>query len=163
MSQTMTASATYTTTDIEIVVRRVKADLLMIAESTGAWAQSTAQEYVHDVELLAKAGYISYVDVTLLSSGTEVNASRFNVNEDATGLTASRPGAMWPKVSDPKLRLVLGYTSAYTDEAKKSFAPKLKIGWVPSSDDISHTGLNSSGQRDYVSNSYGIQRKDWSK
>ena len=54
MSQTMTASATYTTTDIEIVVRRVKADLLMIAESTGGWTQSTAQEYVHDIELLAR-------------------------------------------------------------------------------------------------------------
>ena len=31
MSQTRTASATYTTTDIENVVRRVKADLAMIA------------------------------------------------------------------------------------------------------------------------------------
>ena len=43
MSQTRTASATYTTTDIENVVRRVKADLAMIADSTGAWTPQTGR------------------------------------------------------------------------------------------------------------------------
>ena len=37
MSATRTATATYTTVDIENVVRRMKADLAMIADSTGAW------------------------------------------------------------------------------------------------------------------------------
>ena len=35
MSQTRTATATYTVVDVENVVRRVKADLVMIADSTG--------------------------------------------------------------------------------------------------------------------------------
>lgn len=164
MTQSATVSATFTVTDIEKVVRRVKADFLMIAESTGGWTVTEAQNYVHDIELLTKEGYLSYADLTLLSDGAEVKASRFNVNEDASGLTGARPGdAMWPKVSNPKLRLVLGHTTAYTDDAKKRLAPKLKIGWTASYEDISHAKLTSSGQRDYVSNSYGIQRKDWSK
>ena len=56
MSQTRTASATYTTTDVENVVRRVKADLTMIADSTGAWTAQQAADYAHDIEVLAKAG-----------------------------------------------------------------------------------------------------------
>ena len=69
MSQTRTASAsaTYTVVDIENVVRRMKADLVMIADSTGAWTAAKAADYAHDVEVLAKAGYLEWVDVTLFS------------------------------------------------------------------------------------------------
>lgn len=63
MSQTRTGSATYTTTDIENVVLRVRADLAMIADSTGAWRPEKAADYVHDIEVLAKAGYLAWVDV----------------------------------------------------------------------------------------------------
>ena len=45
MSSTGTATATYTTVDIENVVRRVKADLVMIADSTGGWTAAKAAEY----------------------------------------------------------------------------------------------------------------------
>ncbi len=60
MAQTRTASATatYTVLDIEKVVRRVKADLVMIADSTGGWTPEEAQNYAHDVEVLATAGYL---------------------------------------------------------------------------------------------------------
>ena len=53
MSQTRTATATYTVVDIENVVRRLKADLVMIADSTGAWTAAKAADYAHDVEVLA--------------------------------------------------------------------------------------------------------------
>lgn len=80
MSQTRTASATYTFVDIENVVRRVRADLVMIADSTGAWTGANAADYAHDIEVLAKAGYLKYVDVTLQSNGAEVKAVRFDVD-----------------------------------------------------------------------------------
>ena len=41
-------------------------------------------------------------------------------------------------------------------------APKLKINWVPSTVDLSHSTLTSNANRDYVSNGYGMQRKDFS-
>ena len=87
MSQTRTASATYTTTDIENVVRRVKADLAMIADSTGGWRSQKAADYAHDVEVLAKAGYLAWVDVTLLQYGVELKAVRFDVDTDAGTLS----------------------------------------------------------------------------
>lgn len=102
MSQTATATATYTTTDIEKVVRRVTTDLVMIAESSGAITADKAGDYGYDIELLAKNGYLKNVDVTLLSAGVEKRAVRYEVNIASGSLTSSRPGGvMWPKVDLP--------------------------------------------------------------
>lgn len=162
MSQTRTASATYTIVDIENVARRVRADLVMIADSTGAWTAAKTADYAHDIELLAKAGYLKWVDVTLLSNGIEMKAVRFEVDTDEGSLTTSRPGGvLWPKVAGAHLRIVLSYTDAYTTAARAATRGKLKIGWVTSYDDTSHASLISSGGRNYASNAYGMQRKDW--
>ena len=71
MTLTRTVTATYTAVDIENVARRVKADLIMIADSTGVWTPAEAADYAHDIEELAKAGYLAWVDVTLFSYGVE--------------------------------------------------------------------------------------------
>ncbi|WP_316192535.1 MULTISPECIES: hypothetical protein [unclassified Bradyrhizobium] len=161
-TRTATASATYTVVDIENVVRRVKADLIMIADSTGAWTPAEAADYAYDIEVLAKAGYLAFVDVTLLSYGVEQKAVRFDVDTDAGSLTTSRPGGvLWPKVAGASLRMILGYTDAYTSAAREAMKGKLKIGWVTCYDDTSHASLTSSGNRNYVSNAYGMQRRDW--
>ncbi len=134
----------------------------MIANSTGAWTTEQAADFSHDVEVLAKAGYLSWVDVTLLSYGVEQKAVRFDVNTNAGSLTSSRPGGvLWPKVASPRLRIVLGYTDAYTSAAREATRGKLKIGWVPNCEDTHHASLTSSGGRDYASNTYGMKRKDW--
>ena len=57
--------------------------------------------------------------------------------------------------------MVLGYTEAYTSAVREATKGKLKIGWVPSYDDTSHASLPSSSGRNYASNAYGMQRKDW--
>jgi hypothetical protein len=162
MSQTRTASATYTTTDVENVVRRVKADLIMIADSSGGWTPQKAAEYAHDIEELAKAGYLAWVDVTLLSSEVEVKAARFHVDTDAGTLVTSRPGGvLWPRMPSPRLRIVIGYTADYTGPAREQMKRKLNINWTTNHEEIGHGALSSSGGRDYVSSNYGVQRKDW--
>jgi hypothetical protein len=161
---TATGSATYTTVDVENVVRRLKADLTMIASSTGAWTEKEAGEYAHDIEALAKKDYLASVDVTLLNGTTEVAAVRYDVNTNAGGLSGSRPGGvMWPKISGAELRVTIWYTAAYDAAARQSMTGKLKISWGPSSADTSHATLNGSGGRDYASNAYGFNRKDWTK
>lgn len=159
---TTTNTATYTTVDIENVVRRVKADLVMIADSTGAWTADKAADYAHDIEILAKNGYLSWVDVTLLSAGTEIKAVRFDVDTDSGALTSSRPGGvLWSRVMFPHLRMVIGYTNAYNDEARRAMSGKLRIPWTTSFDDTTHSSLNGDIGRNYTSNSYGMMRKDW--
>ena len=164
MSATSTITETYSITDIEIVIRRVTADLIMIATSTGGWTEAQAREYAHDVELLAKKGYLKWVDVTLLIDGIEQKATRFKVNTESGHLVMSRPGGvLWPRLSNPDLRIILSYTSNYTPEAKERLKSQLKINWTPTSVDTGHHQLIASLGRDYASNGYGIQRKDFSK
>jgi hypothetical protein len=162
MSQTGTKSATYSIADIEAVATSVRADLMMIADSTGGWTPEKARDYAHDIEELAKAGYLKHADVTLFDGASEIRATRFIPNANASGWTPSRPGGVrWPKVTNPRLRIILSYTDSYTDAARAGIKSKLKIGWVPTSEDTSHVGLSAKGGRDYVSNSYGVQRTDW--
>ena len=41
----------------------------MIADSTGAWTAQQAADYAHDIEVLAKAGYLAWVDLTAVGWG----------------------------------------------------------------------------------------------
>lgn len=160
----MTYTYTYTTTDIEAVVRRFMADLVMIAQSSGALTEATAREYAHDVEELAKAGYLRAVDLTLFSGAIEVRATTYLVDADARSLTMSRPGGiLWPRIANARFRIVLKYTSDYNAAARASMRGRLRINWVPTTEDTSHASLMPSGGRDYVSNSWGMQRKDFAE
>jgi hypothetical protein len=160
---TTTRTATYTTVDVENVVRRVRADITMIADSTGAWTPQQAADYAHDIEVLAKKGYLAWVDVTLLSGGTEIKAVRFDVDTDAGSLATSRPGGvLWPKVPFAHLRIVICRTSAYDADAEREMRGKLRIGWTTTFDDTSHSSLPGCSGRNYTSNAYGMKRNDWS-
>ncbi|MBK0093641.1 MULTISPECIES: hypothetical protein [Erwiniaceae] len=163
MSQSFSSTESYTVADVQKVIRNVTADFLMIAESTKGVETERAKKWAHDVELLAINGYLKYVDITLLSGDSEIRAIRYEVNSDASELESSRPGGvMWPLVSNPDLRIVISYTDKYDSSARESLRNKLKISWGPSTADISHSSLNSGAGRDYASNGYGIQRKDYS-
>ena len=162
MSYAVTETETYTTTDIATVVRRFTADIVMIAQSSRAITEAKARDYAHDVELLAKEGYLKKVDLTLLSAGVEVRACQYVVNTAANDLTMVRPGGvMWPQVANAYLRIVISYTSDYDDAARERMKKKFKVGWSPTNADTSHVGLSRTGGRDYASNGWGLQRQDY--
>ena len=120
MSYAVTETETYTTTDIATVVRRFTADIVMIAQSSRAITEAKARDYAHDVELLAKEGYLKKVDLTLLSADVEVRACQYVVNTAANDLTMVRPGGvMWPQVANAYLRIVISYTSDYDGAARE--------------------------------------------
>lgn len=162
MSYAVTETETYTTTDIATVVRRFMADIVMIAQSSRAITEAKARDYAHDVELLAKEGYLKKVDLTLLSADVEVRACQYVVNTAANDLTMVRPGGvMWPQVANAYLRIVISYTSDYDDAARERMKKKFKVGWSPTNADTSHVGLSRTGRRDYASNGWGLQRQDY--
>jgi hypothetical protein len=163
MSSTATQTSTYTTTDIEAVVRRITADLLMIASSSGAVTEEKAREWGNDIEILAKNGYLNYVDLTLLSNGVEHKAARFYVNESGA-LANQRPGnARWPNLPNPRLRIVLSYNDNYDTQAREKISGKMKIRWTTNYEDIDHSQLTQNGGREYSSNGYGMERKDYTR
>ena len=159
-----TETSTYTVADVEVVVRSIRADLMMIAASTKAMSEKRAQDYAHDIELLAKKDYLISVDVTLLSPlGTEVKAATycFQTGDDAVG-TARPGGVRWPETPHGKIRIVLKTTETYKAETDKVDALPCKISWGPTSADTSHSNLSASGERGYSSNGFGANRKDYS-
>ena len=161
-TSTYTASETYTHTDIATVVKRFTADIVMIAQSSGAITEKEARDYAYDVEELSKNGYLKKVDLTLLNAGVEIRAAQYTVNTSSGDLTMSRPGGVrWPRVNSPYLRIVLYNTSKYDSAAKERMKKKLKNSWSPSSADTSHLSLKGSGNRDYAKNGWGMQRQDF--
>jgi len=161
---TVTTTESFTTTDVENVVRRFQADLRMFADSSGTMSQEKVGDYVHDVELLAKKGYLKSVDVTLLHLGAEKKAARYTVDTASGGIVSDRPGdARWPYLPSGRLRVVVSYTAAYDASARQALSSRLRIGWTKSYDDTSHAGLSGGGGRNYVSGAYGLKREDWSK
>lgn len=161
-TSTHTASNTYTYLDIATVVKRFTADIVMIAQSSAAISEDKARQYAHDVEELSKNGYLKKVDLTLFDGSTEVRATQYTVNEASGDLTMSRPGnAMWPRVGNPRLRIILSFNKSYNASAEEAMEKKLKINWSPTDDDTSHSSLKSSGNRDYAKNGWGMQRQDF--
>lgn len=162
-SYSSTTTNTYTVADVEKVVRSIKADLIMIAGSTKAMTIEKAEDYAHDIELLAKNNYLAKVDVTLVSAlKLEINAAIYEFqNEDAFG-TGRPGGVMWPYTSDGRIRIILSYTEKYRMEKENANKLSLKINWQPSYVDTSHSHLTSSGSRGYSSNGFGANRSDFS-
>ncbi len=162
MSYSATRTETYSTVDIENVFRRFTTDLRMIADSSGAMTRAEAEEYGHDVELLAKNDYLKFVDVTLFANGEEVKAVRYTVNTAAGDLTPSRPGGvLWPRLLGARLSVVVGPSRSFWSDSKVMNA--LKLSWVSTSQDISHSRLKSGADRSFVSSTYGVHRQDYSK
>ena len=162
MSYSTTKSQTYTDADVAKVVVSVRADLKMIASSSRGLTDKEVNDYADDIETLAKAGYLEWVDIALYDDGVEKQAVRYTTSADASGWTTNRPGGvLWPWVAEPEVQVVIRGTDAYTPEAKASMKPKLKNNWGPSSADTSHSSLNGTGGRNYASNSFGMARKDW--
>lgn len=164
MSTTYSATESYTVADVEAAFRRFRADIFMIADSTGAVTRDKADDYAHDAEYLARRKYLKAVDVTLLNGDEELRAVRYTINEAAGGLASSRPGGtLWPRVAGAWLRVVLSYTAAYTPEKKSATQDSLRFSWSPTSADTSHAGLNSLTGRNYTSNAFGLERSDFGK
>jgi len=163
MSSSYSSTTSYTFADIEKVLGNFRADLLMMADSSKAMTQDQARKYAHDVECLIKDGYLKKVDVTLSDFfGTELRAVTYDVDTEAGSLSGSRPGGVrWPHTPNGKIRVVIWYTAKYDDASRERMREKLEISWGPTSVDTSHSGLQSSSGRNYASNSFGMQRKDF--
>lgn len=165
MSGSYTKSSSYTIADIEKVVRRFSTDLLMIAESTNAITKDRAKSIAHDVECLIKNDYLKSIDITLLDAfGNELRAVKYHVKTDAGSLGCSRPGGvLWPKTPDGEIRIVVYYNTTYTESAKDAMRKNLELDWGTTFVDTSHSSLNIGTGRDYESNGFGMQRKDFTK
>jgi hypothetical protein len=161
-TSTKTTTHTYTTVDIENVIRRFTTDIMMIADSTKAITREHAKAYGHDIEVWAQRGFLKWVDVTLFDGSTEIKAVRYNVVTSSGDLAADKPGGvLWPKIENAHVRVFIQPTSEYFNADRSVFESKLELTWSDSSADINHSTLTAGGGRGYSSNGYGLTREDY--
>lgn len=159
---TATGTATYSAVDVENVFRRFRADILMIADSTGAITRQKAEDYAHDAEFLAARKFLTKIDVTLMVGQAEHRAAQYNVNESSSGVDSSRPGGvLWPRIPGASIRIIFHHTPTYTATQAEAAKGKLRISWGSTSVSTQHLSLTASGGRDYTSNAFGLNRKDF--
>ena len=162
-SYSSTYTSTYTVSDVEKVVRSIKADLIMIAGSTKAMTEDDAKKYAHDIELLAKNNYITTVDVTLMSSyESEVNAVKYLFQTENASGTERPGGVMWPYTPNGRIRIILSPSDSYHKETEKVKKLGLKISWGTTDENTNQSSLSASGERGYSSNGFGANRSDYS-
>ena len=162
MAYAGTITETYTETDIEIVIRRFRADLIMIAKSSGAITEDKARDYADDAEALAKDKCLDGVDITLLSGAQEIEAARYTVDTNTGNLAMERPGGvMWRHVPNAIFRIVLIVTENY-DKARLQNRLKIK-NWSPADADLRHLSLKPISERYYVSNGWTLRREDFKR
>lgn len=163
MTSSYTSSSTYTDTDVATVMRKFRADLRMMAESSGGMTLSEAEKHAADIELLAQHGCLEFVDVRLMSYGIEQKAVRYTINTQSAALQSTRPGdALWPRLTLPELKVVIRYINGGRD-TKNALQSKLNFTWSTTYDDISHSSLTGGTGRSYGSNGYGLDRQDYSR
>jgi hypothetical protein len=161
MSDTFTED--FTVIDVDRVLDQFAADLAMYADSTNLWTPAYAGKVAADVTAFAEAGYLAAVTVHLRDArGRDLRAATYEVNTNAVGLAATRPGgAMWPDTPGGTLDVVVSYTAEWRRlpaSRKESFRSDLQLGWGLCNTDTSFPGLVRTADRSYVSNGYGLNR-----
>ena len=141
MTQTRThrTTGTYTVVDIERVVRRVKADLVMIADSTGGWTpqgpelRTRCRAPRHG--RLSQARRCHPVKPRRRGEGHPLRGRHGCRRADRAADPAGCSGRRWP---GPSLRIILRYTADFTAAARAAIKSQLKINWSPTDVDTSH-------------------------
>jgi hypothetical protein len=159
---TGTATATFTDVDVYRVYSRLRADLQMIAESTGLWTEEWVDKLVYDLTLLAIKGYLERIEVYLKDGwGRVLQAELYTPSTDASSWAAQSPSCRWSRVPDGQVTLITRYAPAYyaqTPADRTWLESQLKLSWTTTTFSADLSRLSVAEERTYVSNSYGLRR-----
>lgn len=161
LSQTIT----FTATDIRRVIDSFASDYWMISQSTGLRTRTQVDVDVADLKLFAEFGYLTEINLILRdSSGAKVRARKYATSENASGWANDLPGDnLWPRLQGASLQLVAAVADTWwakSDAEKLAFRTRNGIRglWDRANVDTSFAGMNSTNDRRYCSNGYGLQR-----
>lgn len=164
-----TTTQTYTVTDIRKTFESLDADIRTIARRTKKWNMDTVDSIMHDVLVLAEAGFLSTIDITLLDAEKKaVRATRYTINQNGAKSSGDKAGQNndWADLPNTELVAILSYSQAWrakTQMQKAQFQKDngFKINWVPSSVNTSYPNLRSSAAQTYASNGYELNKHNY--
>ena len=153
-----TLTRTSTQTDIRKVFEKIEAELRMIAIRTQAMSLDYAQQFAHDIFLMARVGCLSSFHVQLRDYfGNLVRVHRYSVQEVISSALQRPGGNRWPCLPGGTLNVLVEPPDDFRLERLKK-SGKLKLVWSPSTMSTDYSGMRSEGERLYSSNSYGLRR-----
>ena len=153
-------TSTYAKTDVEDVLRKLRADFNMIGQSTGAITFDKIDDYMHDISLLAINGYIYQVDISQTKFGEEIKAVKYTFRELERPTETNFPGGVvWSPDPHSEIEVVLTYSESYTAVVERNFSQRLKIQWIPAYDDLDHPTLNKSFRGTYAKGNIGLDQE----
>lgn len=169
MTQTTTATQTYTVIDIRKTFEGFEADLRMIVRRTNKWTMEKADGVFHDVLHMAEAKYLSSVDLVLFDANSKViKATKFIVNQDGRSITSERAGANdWQDLPNTTLKVILNHNDAWRalkSDGQEAFRKSkgFKIDWGPIDLDTTYSHLKKANAQLYASAGYELQKENYS-
>ena len=156
-----TTTQTYTQTDIRKVFECFDADLMMLAYRTQAMTPSDAQDYIHDIKIMARKECLEKIHIQLLDGSQKlIKAHEYHVEKNISW-DSQRPGEnRWPCSPNGTLCVVIVCSDQNKMERLKK-SEELRISWGPADLSTDYSNMNSDTGRMYASNSYGLRRKSF--
>lgn len=163
---TQTQTATYTVVDIQKTFGNFEADLRMIARRTGKLTQEKAEQYCHDVLIMAEGRYLSRVDITLLDAyGTVLQAAKYTVNAEGSAMTGDRAGGNdWQDIAGSSLTVIIHHNTTWSslEEARKQAVyARQQLPWNSTTIDTSYQHLQRSAAQGYASKGYELNKENF--
>lgn len=162
MSYSTTRTATFTITDARHIASKVGADLRNLNSVYGRPPLSSIEDYVEEVALLLKAGYLRTVDFGFQSNGDWKLRLRYTATVGG-GLRDDNPGRLPydAPVAGVPFYSYLTYSSSYdalTYAQKAEFAATLPIQRTGAAEPGLGGGAHGTSMS-YARNGYGVSRE----
>jgi hypothetical protein len=134
-----------------------------MGQSTGLRTRENTRVVAADVKLIAQEDYLAEVNLYLKdTNGKTIRAAKYEVSTDGASLTASRPGNyLWPRTPGGQLCVHVTHSRTWwnlSETQKATFRRRLGLQWGTLDLDTSFPMLTRYGDRNYVSNGFGLQK-----
>lgn len=156
-----TTTQTYTRTDVRRVFECFHTDLRMLACRTQAMSLTHADEYGHDIRIMAEEECLEEVHIQLLDGQrNRVRVHEYRVEKNKSW-DSQRPGVnRWPCLPNGELLVIVSCPdSGKVEQLKRS--GRLIINWDPSQASTDYSCMKPSEGKMYASNGYGLRRNSF--
>lgn len=155
-------SSPYTKSDVEHVIRRLHADLILLEQITKSLGTDKIHDYIHDITLFADIGYLNYVDISVFDGLREVGAIRYKVYQSKLASENDQLDKRYSHFGlNSKVRIIVCFIDEITNEVIEMLKLNSKLYWTINTEKMIHENFDPSNFRYFSSGDFGMKRLRW--